>query len=256
MQKPAAFFLCLLPVSLLFSCASARVDFVDPNLTGASLESKTIAIAGVVAARANSGEANFSEAERKSIANAAEAILRKKHGRRLTVVGPSEFCRNAGGGPNRTVSSADSGLLSKALSGAEIVNAREAGIDFVLLIEPTGNCVTRDIDRSSSTDTDYVYDKDGNVVSCTTTTEYTTSADTRRHVSARYHLFDLRSRERVWQTSSEHGETHSRSNCSSVCYPPAPAYPRPPTVPDVMENMSAAAMKKLPKERLRLFAGR
>ncbi len=235
----------------LISCASARVDFVDPELSPTTLKAKRLAVGGVVIAER---DLEFSRAEAKAVQVAATKILDRKR-RDLDVVSASEFATKIGSG-SFVISSGDGNLLTQALSGSQITKARAAGIGFVLMIQPNTNRITRDIDESSSTDTDYEYDSEGNLISCDTTTTYTTSSRTNRRVNATYHLYDLETKKQVWQTSSNHSETRSNSRCSSVCYPPAPGFPPPASTGDVMENMTAAAARKLPKDRFRLFAAR
>lgn len=226
----------------LLGCASARLDFMDPAQAAAGFRNGPIAIAGVVQ---SGSEESLSDWDRNTAPNELGELLGKK--RRGFSVIPWERFRDVAGRPNNRVSG-NGNPLRNAFSSSQLSKARNLGATYALLVEVCENRTWKDVAESWDTDTTEIRDKDGNVISCYKTDTFTTSSRSHRQVRARYFLYELRTGEKVWVTSSDHREVRTNSSCSSCGYPPPPPFPEPPSAADVMKDMSAAAIRKLPRK--------
>lgn len=225
----------------LIGCASAKLDYADPAHAATGYKTGKVAVAGVVQ---SGGKLSLSDSDRRAVANEfGRAIDKRRKG--VSVIG-FERVRSIAGNPRSRVGSGGN-LLTSALSSSQRSKLRSAGATYALLIEVHANETWCDVSESTSTDTDEIRDKEGNVIHCITTTTYTTSSRAHRRVRARYALYELATGKSVWVVTSNHCEAHSRANCSEICFPPPPPHPDPPCVADVMKNMSSAAIRKLPR---------
>jgi len=155
--------------------------------------------------------------------------------------------RRLAGAPSLS-SGGSSNLLTRSFSSSDRDKLRKGGAKYALVVLVKSNTIWEDVSESCDHETEEIRDRDGHVISCITTTTYTTTSSTYRKVRAEYHLYELSSGKKVWVTSSDHSEVFSRSNCSDFHYPRPPQHPAPPSIEDVMKNMSAAAVRKLPKK--------
>ncbi len=232
----------LLASGFLFSCASATLELQDPSTDKAAIQSGAIAIGGVLQAGSGIG---LTDSARNVIAGDLGKTVAKKR-RKQDVMGWDTVKRLAGA-PSLS-SGGSSNLLSRSFSSSDREKLRKAGAKYVLIVLVKSNEIWDDVSESCEHDTEEIRDKEGHVISCITTTTYTTTSSAYRSVKAEYHLYDLASGNKVWVTSSDYREANSRSNCSEFHYPRPPQHPAPPAIDDVMKNMSAAAVRKLPKK--------
>ncbi|MEC5128183.1 hypothetical protein VSU19_15565 [Verrucomicrobiales bacterium BCK34] len=232
----------LLLSGFLFSCASATLELHDPLTDKAAIQSGSVAIGGVLQAGSGIG---LTDSARNTIAGDLGKTVAKKR-RKQDLMGWDTVKRLAGAPPLSSGGSSD--LLSRSFSSSDREMMRKGGAKYVLIALVKSNEVWNDISESCEHETEEIRDKEGRVISCITTTTYTTTSSAYRSVRAEYHLYDLSNGSKVWVTSSDHREAHSRSNCSEFHYPRPPQHPAPPSIDDVMKNMSAAAVRKLPKK--------
>ncbi|MDA7921937.1 hypothetical protein N9B73_09285 [Verrucomicrobiales bacterium] len=226
----------------MFSCASATLQLQDPSVTKAAIQSGSIAIGGVLQAGSGCG---LTSSTRNLIAGDLGKTMARKR-RKQGVMGWDTVKRIAGA-PSLS-SGGSSNLLSRSFSSSDRAKLRMGGAKYVLISLVKSNDVWEDVSESCYHDTEEIRDRDGNVISCITTTTYTTTSSTNRRINAEYHLYDLSNGGKVWVTTSNYREANSRSNCSEYHYPRPPQHPSPPSIDDVMKNMSAAAIRKLPKK--------
>jgi len=235
-------------VSLLFvsgcllSCASATLELQDPLTDKAAIQSGAIAIGGVLQAGSGIG---LSESDRNRIAGDLGRTIAKKR-KKQDVMGWDTVKRIAGAPPLSSGGSSD--LLARSFSSSDREAMRKGGAKYVLIALVENNETWNDVSESCEHETEEILDKEGHVVACITKDTYTTTSSAYREVNAEYHLYELSSGKKVWVTSSDHREAHSRSNQSEFHYPRPPRHPAPPTIDDVMENMAAAAIRKLPRK--------
>lgn len=227
--------------TLLSSCASAQLHYIQEEATAALKEEQTVICMGLMARSSNLVPA---PAERSRILNDLETRLKQKR-KRLIVASHGTFERRAG--KIRSHSSGSANQVSYALSASQRNQAREMGADFGLVVVLDGNETWCDVDEDYSEEEIHKYDKEGNVISCRVEKTFTTTSSSHRKARATYLLYDLESGSKIWEASSNYTECHSRSSCSAHCYPPAPPHPEPPCLHDVMKNMAAAAVRKFPK---------
>lgn len=225
-------------------CVSTRVDYLDPALTPEKLSESRIALAGVVA-RPEVG--TVWEGEEREIMSELERVLRKKRPD-AGLMGYGEFQAAAGPGRSVLTGSRDNLLLAR-YGSRDLARAKREGATHAMPLELERNEVLPAIEQHCDHDTRYVYDDEGNVVSCYTETTYYTYARMRRLVEARYHLYDLETLRPVWVTWSGDAGLRSNSRCSGICYPPPPPFPRPPGVSGVVEGMTRAVVREMPQEK-------
>ncbi len=226
----------------LFSCASATLELQDPATDKAAIQSGSIAIGGVLQAGSGIG---LTDSARNAIAGDLGQTIAKKR-RKQDVMGWDTVKRLAGAPSLSSGGSSD--LLSRSFSASDREKLRKGGAKYVLIVLVNGNEIWEDVSESCEHETEEILDKDGHVIACITTDTYTTTSSSHRKVRAEYHLYELSSGSKVWVTSSDYREANSRSNCSEFHYPRPPQHPAPPAIDDVMKNMSAAAVRKLPKK--------
>lgn len=232
----------LLLSGFLFGCASATLELQDPSTDKAAIQSGAIAVGGILQVGSGCG---LTDSVRNSIAGELGKTVTRKR-RKQDVMGWDTVKRLAGA-PSLN-SGGSSNLLSRSFSSSDRDKLRKGGAKYALVVLVTSNQIWDDVSESCDHETEEILDKEGHVISCITTTTYTTTSSAHRKVKAEYHLYELSSGKKVWVTSSDHSEAFSRSNCSEYHYPRPPQHPAPPSIADVMKNMSAAAVRKLPKK--------
>lgn len=220
---PAVFVVSL----LLNSCATSRLEYVDTGFSETGVTGQKVTAAAVI----DSLGVGLSKAEASTIADQLTGQMRKKR-RKADVVRT--------GNP----------LLSKSdVSVSELRRAASSGVRYAMVIEIAGNQISQRVDCSENENTEPIYDKEGKEIGCrVVSVDYTTSAITTRKMQASYRLIDLKTGKNVWASSTNHGESNTESRTSSFDHPPAPAFPPPPVLVDVTENMSRAALRKLPRK--------
>lgn len=226
---------------LASSCATSQLHYINEGAVAALKEEKTVLVIGLT----GGGSSRQPDAgERTRILNDLETRLGKKR-KNLRVAGHGAFERKAG--PVRAAGSGSTNQLGFVLSSTQRQRARELGAEFGLVVVLRANETWCGVHESSSTEEIHEYDKEGNVIACRRKTTYTTTSTSNRKARADYLLYDLATGAKIWECSSEHTESSSRSSCSDHCYPPPPPHPAPPCLHDVMKNMAAAAVRKFPK---------
>ncbi len=227
--------------SLLVSCATTQIHYVDEGAASDLKGPRSVAIGGVLTTpRVRS----LDREDISDISNTIDRQLSKKR-RKLSVFSHMLFEGIVGRSFARPQS--DRTTLAAFLSPAQRQKVKSSRFDYILFFVLSSEQTWCDIDESESTDTEHNYDKHGNVISCCTTTTYTTSSRSHRMAEGDFYLFDSRTGKRVWKAESRHSESNTRSSCSTFGYPLPPPHPDPPTLGDVVENMAQSMARKFPK---------
>ena len=227
--------------ALLTSCATSRVEYIDAQVAPAIANPGTVVVAGIVA---RDSSCVLSQSEQEKILFRLEKNLSQKR-RKKEVMSHVTFEGLVG--RTRSVGSGSSGSISYVLTPGQVSRAKKIRAQFALVIVVKSGETWCDVDESCTHHEEPIYDKEGNVVGCRHWTEYTTTSRAHRSMHADYLLYDLSNGKKVWACSSKHNEANSRSACSQFGYPLPPPHPAPPTVADVMDNMSNSAMRKFPR---------
>ena len=223
------------------SCATTKIHYVDEGAASQLKGPRNVAIGGVLGT--GSAEGMHPE-DRDDIASFLEQQLKKKR-RHLAVSSPMLFESIVGRPYVRPRS--DRTSLSHFLAPSQQEKLRNSRFDYVLFLVLDQQETWCDVEESEDTEEEHEYDRHGNIIACYTTTTYTTSSRAHRKASGDFLLFDARTGKRVWKASSQNSECHTRSSCSTISYPLPPPHPDPPTLADVVQNMSQSMSRKFPK---------
>lgn len=227
--------------SLLVSCASTKIHFVDEGALGGLKGAGHVALAGVLGTGSAIG---IHPEERADIACDLERRLKKKR-RHLAVSTPILF-ESIVGCP-RLRSGGDRTSISDFLTPSQRAKLRESRFDYVMILVLSANETWCDVDESESTEDENEYDQHGNVIACRTTTTYTTTSRAHRRAAGHFYLFDAGTGNQVWKAESRHSESNNRSSSSTFSHPNPPPHPEPPGLVDVVENMNQSIARKFPK---------
>ncbi|MEM7696835.1 MAG: hypothetical protein AAF236_00335 [Verrucomicrobiota bacterium] len=232
---------------ILSSCATARVQLVEANFqpasplrTSDSNTSETIAFAGVI----NRSGASLSGREAETILSQAAQQIEQRR-RRIDILRFSQFQR---------LSSIDSAVLSgrpeTCLSSRSRTKLSEAGIRFLYSIELTSDRCRESVRYDEEEITKPILDEEGKEVGCKVVGhKFTTTSVSTRSVAATVRIYDLEKAGDVWVVSTHHAESHTNSNTSSWQHPPPPPHPAAPCLTDVVDNLTSAALRKLPRAK-------
>jgi len=226
---------------LLASCATSRVEYIEEQVAPAMANPGTVVVAGIVA---RDSSCVLPQSEQEKILHRLEKKLSQKR-RKKEVMSHVTFEGLVG--RTRSVGSGSSESLSYVLTPGQVSRAKKIRARFALVIVVNGGETWCDVDESCTYHEEPIYDKEGNVVGCRHWTEYTTTSRAHRSMCADYLLYDLSNGKKVWACSSKYNKANSRSAYSELGYPLPPLHPAPPTVADVMDNMSNSAMRKFPR---------
>ncbi|MEM1443393.1 MAG: hypothetical protein AAGF67_13685, partial [Verrucomicrobiota bacterium] len=150
----------LAAATLLSSCASSQLHYLDEGAAAALKEEQTVIVMGLMS---SSSCQPPDTAERSRILNDLETRLKQKR-KKLVVASHGTFERRAG--KIRAVPSGSPNNVSYAITSSQRNQARAMGADFGLIVLLRHNGTWCDVEEDYSEEEIHEYDKEGNVISC------------------------------------------------------------------------------------------
>lgn len=224
---------CLTSALFLSSCATARVEISDQSFVPEKIGAHKLGIGPVV------------QVDGEPILGHQAEIFRNELRRAMS--NKRSYIQVAGNiGPNLLGN--PGGTAERAISSSLRSSAKSRGMRYLMVTEVSRNDISHDTDRSCEEETEKIYAECGKYIGTRViSTTYTSAAITQRTVAARFKVIDLYRGKTVWVSRSEMGTANRSENESCYRYPPTPSYPSAPRADNVVDKLSRAAVRKLPR---------